>query len=191
MALGIVAFVLGFVLVVACFMAFNHLIRLKHNVAKAWANVDVLLRQRHDELGKLIVLCAEYMRHERELIERVAKGRALLAAARQRTNAAAVGAADRHLRADVARLLALAEAYPALHANEQALYLQRRIAELETAIADRREFFNATVTINNVQIAQFPYSLFALAFGMRAFALFVRDEAAAGPERAAGRGASQ
>ena len=178
MALGIVAVVLGFVLLVACFMAFNHLIMLKHNVAKAWANVDVLLRQRHDELGKLIALCAEYMRHERELIERVAKGRALLAAARQRANAAAVGVADRELRTDVAQLLALAEAYPALAANENVLHLQRRIAELETAIADRREFFNATVTINNVQIAQFPYSLFALAFGMRAFALFARGAAA-------------
>jgi len=190
MALGIVASVLGFVLLVACFMAFNHLIMLKHNVAKAWANVDVLLRQRHDELGKLIALCAEYMRHERELLTRVAEGRSLLAAARQRANAGAVGAADNRLRADVTRLLALAEAYPELKASEQVLHLQRRIAELETTIADRREFFNATVTINNVQIAQFPYSLFALAFGMRAFALFARDESAAEPGQPGGRGRS-
>ena len=187
MALGIVAFVLGFVLIVACFMALNHLIRLKHNVAKAWANVDVLLRQRHDELGKLIALCAQYMRHERELIERVARGRAQLAAARQRASAAAVGAAESGMRADVERLLALAEAYPDLKANEHALHLQRRIAELETAIADRREFFNATVTINNVQVGQFPYSILALAFGMRAFALFASEEATVGAQRAAGR----
>jgi LemA protein len=191
MALGIVIVVLGFVLLVAGFMAFNHLVMLKHNVSKAWANVDVLLRQRHDELGKLIVVCAEYMRHERDVIERVSEARTQVAAARQRANAAAVGAADNRLRNDVAQLFALAEAYPALKADEKMLHLQRRITELENAIADRREFFNATVTINNVHIAQFPYSLFALAFGMRAFALFARDEPAAGPAGVRGRGRSR
>lgn len=188
MALGIVMFVIGFVLIVACFMAFNHLVMLKHNVAKAWANIDVLLRQRHDELRKLIVVCAEYMRHERALIERVAAARTRLAAAQQRADTGEVAALDRDLRGDVAHLLALAEAYPELKANEHLLQVQKRISALETAIADRREFFNATVTINNVQIAQFPYSVLAALAGMRSFALFAREEpqpsgAAAGSRR--------
>jgi LemA protein len=177
-ALGIVLSVLGFVLAVACFMAFNHLVMLKHNVAKAWANIDVLLRQRHDELRKLITVCTEYMRHERELIERVAAARTRLAAAQARGDAGELAALDRDLRSGVTELFALAEAYPELKANEHMLQVQKRISALETAIADRREFFNASVTINNVQIAQFPYSLLASLGGMRAFDLFERDEPA-------------
>lgn len=180
MALGIVLFVFAFVLAVACFMAFNHLVMLKHNVAKAWANIDVLLRQRHDELRKLITVCAEYMQHERGLIERVADARTRLSAAQQRGEAGEVAARDKELRGGVAQLLALAEAYPELKANEHLLRVQRRISALETAIADRREFFNATVTINNVQIAQFPYSVLASLAGMRAFELFDSNEMARG-----------
>ncbi len=189
MAIGIVVFVLGFTLVVACLMAFNHLVMLKHNVAKAWANIDVLLRQRHDELRKLVTVCAQSMPHERALIERVAEARTRLAAAQHRADAGEVGPLDKALRADVVRLFALAEDYPELKANEHLLHVQERIAVLETAIADRREFFNATVTINNVQIGEFPYSILASLSGMRAFALFAREEPQGGPMRGRGRDA--
>jgi LemA protein len=131
-----------------------------------------LLRQRHDELPKLIAVCARYMEHERTLIERVATARGALAAARERQDVRALGPLESGLATDVARLTALAEGYPRLKADASFLQVQRRIADLETAIADRREFFNATVTINNTQIRQFPNLLFARAFGMRELSRF-------------------
>jgi LemA protein len=166
-AVDILLIVLGVVALVWCYMVFNNLVMLRHNAAQAWANVDVLLRQRHDELQKLVAVCARYMQHERSLIERVATARGALAAARERKDMRALGPLDRSLASDVSQLNALAEGYPALKADANFLQLQRRIAEIETAIADRREFFNATVTINNTQIRQFPSLLFARAFGMR------------------------
>jgi LemA protein len=163
---------------------------LKHNVGKAWANVDVLLRQRHDELAKLIALCAEYMRHERALLERVARARNELGAARSRGDARELGALDGELRAALTGLIGLVEAYPQLKASEQFAHLQKRIAEIENAIADRREFFNATVTTNNVEVQTFPYSLLAVVCGMRAFDLFAFDGSpprARAPKRARAR----
>jgi LemA protein len=118
------------------------------------------------------------------LIERVATARGALAAARERKDVRALGPLDRGLTTDVAQLTALAEGYPALKADASFLQLQRRIADLETAIADRREFFNATVTINNTQIRQFPNLLFARAFGMRELARFSTGLAPSTGERA-------
>jgi LemA protein len=184
--LDILLLVLAFVAAVWSYMVFNHLVMLKHNVAKAWANVDVLLRQRHDELPKLVGVCARYMRHERELIERVLATRGALAAAREREDTRALGPLERELGVELGQLRALAEAHPALKADETFLHLQKRIAELETAIADRREFFNATVTVNNVEIRSFPYLLFARAFGMRPFHLFVAEPESGVGARAAG-----
>lgn len=171
-AIDILLLVLAIVALVWCYMTFNNLVMLRHNAAQAWANVDVLLRQRHDELTKLVTVCARYMQHERTLIERVATVRGALAEARERQDVHALGPLERGLATDVSRLTALAEGYPALKADASFLQLQRRIAELETAIADRREFFNATVTINNTQIRQFPNLLFARAFGMRELSRF-------------------
>jgi LemA protein len=186
--LEILLLVLAFVAAVWCYMVFNHLVMLKHNVAKAWANVDVLLRQRHDELPKLVAACARYLQHERALIERVVATRGALAAAREREDTRALGPLERELGVDLARLVALAEAHPELKADDMFLHLQRRIAELEAAIADRREFFNATVTVNNVEIRQFPYLLFARAFGLRSFHVFAAERAAGVAARAAGTG---
>ena len=175
--LDVVLLVIGFIAVVWFYMVVNYLVLLKHNVAKAWSNVDVLLRQRHDELPKLVAVCERYMQYERALIERIATTRNALENARERVDTRELSALEQELGTELARLGALAEGYPDLKADQTFSHLQRRIAELETAIADRREFFNATVTINNTEIAQFPYLLFARAFGMRAFDLFAFDSA--------------
>lgn len=135
---------------------YNHLVRIKHNVAKAWSNIDVLLKQRHDEIPKLVEVCKQYMKFEKQTLEKVIQARSQVSSARQSQDMAALGAAEGMLRMGLGNLFAVAEAYPELKANENFQHLQNRISSLESAIADRREFYNDSVNINNTRIEQFP-----------------------------------
>ena len=157
---------------------YNGLVQLKHNLAKAWANIDVLLKQRHDELPKLVDTCRQYMQHEQLTLEKVIQARARVADARESHDIGALGLAEGALRSGLGNLFALAESYPDLKANEQFLHLQSRISGLESAIADRREFYNESVNINNVSIEQFPELLIARLFKFKSFELlkFSADE---------------
>ncbi len=159
-------------------MVYNSLVNLKMAVAKAWANIDVLLKQRHDELPKLVATCQHYMKYEQDTLEKVIQARSRVSAARESHNLGALGAAENALRSGLGSLFALAESYPELKANEQFLHLQSRISGLENGIADRREFYNESVNINNVGIEQFPAVLLAKLFNFKSFALlkFTADE---------------
>ena len=150
---------------------YNNLVNIKHNVAKAWSNIDVLLKQRHDELPKLVEVCKQYMQYEQETLERVMKARSAVASAREQHNVPALGGAETQLRLGLGNLFALAEAYPELKANENFQHLQSRISGLEEAIADRREYYNASVNINNIRIEQFPDVLIARLFNFAAHPL--------------------
>jgi LemA protein len=132
---------------------YNGLIRLRNENDRAWANIDVLLKQRHDEIPNLVETVKGYMQHEQQT---------LLAVTQARTasiNAASVGqkaVADLKMASALRGLFAVAENYPQLKANENFLKLQSRISELEERIADRREFFNDEVNTYNTRIAQIP-----------------------------------
>ena len=148
---GIAVFVLLYAIVI-----YNNLVGLKHAVSQAWSNVDVLLKQRHEELPKLVETCKQYMKHERETLEQVMRARAAVASAREAQDVGGLGQAEGMLRLGLGNLFAVAEAYPELKANESFQHLQSRISTLENTIADRREFYNASVNANNVRIEQFP-----------------------------------
>jgi LemA protein len=169
--MGIIWGVVLAIVVVYIIMVYNGLVSIKNNVSKAWANIDVLLKQRHDELPKLVDTCKQYMKHEQDTLEKVIQARSRVSDARESQNVAALGAAEGALRAGLGSLFALAEAYPDLKANEQFLHLQSRISGLENAIADRREFYNDSVNINNVRIEQFPDLVVARMFNFKAFDL--------------------
>jgi len=145
-------------------MIYNNLVRLKHNVSRAWSNIDVLLKQRHDELPKLIETCKQYMQHERTVLENVTKARAAVAQAREAGDVGALGAAETQMRIGLGNLFAVAENYPDLKANENFAHLQGRISQLESQISDRREFYNDSVNINNIRIEQFPDNIIATLF---------------------------
>jgi LemA protein len=142
-------------------MIYNSLVQVKHNVSKAWANVDVLLKQRHDEIPKLVEVCKQYRQFEQDTLQKVIEARSRVFAASQSQNMPALGQAETVLRASLGNLFAVAEAYPDLKTNQQFLNLQTRISALESAIADRREFYNESVNINNVRIEQFPDAIVA------------------------------
>jgi LemA protein len=142
-------------------MVYNSLVTVKHNVSKAWANLEVLLKQRHDEIPKLVEVCKQYRQFEQDTLSRVIEARSRVFNASQSQNMGELGKAETQLRGSLANLYAVAEAYPELKTNEQFMNLQARITSLESAIADRREFYNETVNINNVRIEQFPDGIIA------------------------------
>ena len=150
---------------------YNRLVNLKHNTTKAWSNIDVLLKQRHDELQKLISTCKEYMKYEQDTLEKVIEARSHVASARAAGDIGALGAAEGALRIGLGQLFALAEDYPDLKANETFQHLQARISGLENSIADRREFYNESVNLNNIGIEEFPDVIVARFFNFKPFQL--------------------
>jgi LemA protein len=156
---GLVLYVIGI---------YNHLVRLKHNVSKAWSNIDVLLKQRHDEIPKLVETCKQYMKFEQDTLEKVMEARSRVSQARQNQDVPGLGMAEGALRMGLGQLFALAEDYPELRANENFQHLQSRISALENTIADRREFYNESANINNIGIETFPDLIVARLFGFGA-----------------------
>lgn len=156
------------VLLVYFIAIYNNLVSLKHNIGKAWANIDVLLKQRHDELPKLVETCKQYMDYEQETLEKVMQARSAVQQAQQNNDVPALGQAEGALRLGLGGLFAVAEAYPDLKADETFQHLQARITGLENAIADRREFYNESVNNNNVKIEQFPDLIIARFFQFKA-----------------------
>jgi LemA protein len=162
-----IALVIGVYLI----MIYNNLVQVKHNVSKAWANIEVLLKQRHDELPKLIETCKQYMKFEQDTLQRVIEARSRVYSAAQSQDIEALGRAEGALRMGLGNLFALAEAYPDLKANASFQQLQSRISALEDSIADRREFYNESVNINNVRIEQVPDVFVARMFAFGPFKL--------------------
>ena len=178
--MGVITIVILAVIVVAIaylIMLYNNLVQVKHNVTKAWANIDVLLKQRHDELPKLIETCKQYMQFEQDTLQKVIEARSKVFSARESQDIRALGPAEAGLRASIGSLFALAESYPDLKTNQTFLQLQGRISGLENAIADRREFYNESANINNVRIEQFPDTIVAGMFSFKPAQLLEFDAA--------------
>jgi len=134
-------------------IVYNGLVRLQNEIGRAWANIDVLLKQRHDEIPNLLACVKGYMDHERQALEAVTQARAAS------MNAASIpqkAQADLLLTGALRSFFVVAERYPQLKADQNFLALQNRISALEERIADRREFFNDDVNTYNTRIAQLP-----------------------------------
>ena len=169
--LAVLIIIAGYAIVI-----YNSLVSLKHAVSKAWSNIEVLLKQRHDELPKLVEVCKQYMGYEQETLQKVMEARTRVSNAQQQGDMGALGAAEGMLRMGLGNLFAVAEDYPELKANETFQHLQQRISGLENTIADRREFYNESVNRNNVRIEQFPDVIIAKFFSFKAFVLLEFDQ---------------
>ena len=156
------------------FAVYNGLVALKNNIARSWANIDVLLKQRHDELPKLVKTCEGYMQHERAVFQQLGEARSGLMKARTIPERAQ---AESALTRALGQFFAVAEAYPNLKADASFLQLQHRISELENQIADRREFYNDTVTTYNTRIQQIPDAIVANWLALGPAELFKVEEA--------------
>jgi LemA protein len=155
--IGIIVLALMFFVITGLVLYFvsvyNGLIRLSRNIDKAWANIDVLLKQRHDEIPKLISVCEGYMKYERETFEKITAARTACLKAEGVADSARK---EGELNGLLKNLFAVAENYPDLKANQNFNQLQQRVSYLESQIADRREFYNDSVNNYNVRIHQIP-----------------------------------
>jgi LemA protein len=165
LALGVVAYVVTL---------YNGLVAVKNNVDKAWANIDVLLKQRHDELPALLEVCKGYMKYEGPTFEKITQARTAYSQAStvdQKVEASA------NLTGALGRLIATAENYPDLKANNNFMQLQGRITDLESQIADRREFYNDSVNNFNTRIQEMPDAVLAAQMGLHAHEMYQVAEA--------------
>jgi len=158
---------LGIVVLLLLFYVFtyNGLVRLRNQVKNAWAQIDVQLKRRYDLIPNLMETVKGYMKHERETLEAVTNARNL-AQKISDSGAAARSKAEGELSSALSRLLAVAENYPDLKANQNFLALQEELASTENKISFSRQFYNDSVLNYNNKIQMFPSNIVA---GMSGF----------------------
>jgi len=166
-ALSLLAVLVGTIFI------YNRLVRDRNRVLAAWSDIDVQLKRRHDLLPKLVEAVKQYAAYEQATLAAVVelRGRAVTA-----TEVKARGDLEQELGAGIQRLLAIAESYPELKANQNFLDLQRNISEVENHIQYARRFYNGAVRNLNIRIDSFPDLLVARAFGYRHAEFFASEK---------------
>ncbi len=165
----VVLVVVILVLVVMGVSVYNGLVSLKNQIDRSWANIEVILKQRFDEIPQLIQVVEQYAGYEQATLKKVIQARntyTQAATTEQKVNAA------NEMSTAVRGLMALGEAYPDLKANTNFVHLQTRVSDLESQIADRREHFNETVTNFNTRTQQIPDVFFANMLGYQQHTLY-------------------
>jgi LemA protein len=174
----IAIFVVGAIVVIGLIMYFvgiyNNLVTLKNDIDRSFANIDVILKQRHDELPKLVDTCKGYMQYEQKTLQAVTDARTSYMRA---TTPAEKTQADGMVSGALKTLFAVAENYPDLKADANFMQLQGRITELEEKIAAQRSRFNEDANVYNIRIAQIPANFVAGFKGLLPHALFQAAEA--------------
>lgn len=170
LALGALAVLLLYGVVI-----YNALVALKHNVSKAWSNIDVILKQRNEELPKLVETCKQYLQFEKSALENIIAARSGAMRAQAQGDVAGIGKSENLLRSALGSITATVEAYPELKANQSIQTLLGRVTALENQISDRREYYNEAVNLNNVRIEQFPDVIVARLAGFRPATLLEFD----------------
>lgn len=153
---------------------YNSIIELKNDIDKAWANIDIMLKQRHDELPKLLDVCKGYMDYERDTLQKITQARSQY---QQAVTIDQKAQADQSMTSALRGFFAVAENYPDLKANNNFMQLQKRITELESQIADRREFYNDSVNSFNIRIQQMPDTFVASFMSVQPRPMFKVEEA--------------
>ena len=136
----------------------NDLVKMRNRIDKSFAGVDMLLKQRHDELPKLLETCRPYFKHEEKTLQSVVEARKAYAHA---TSPSEKAQADQRVSGEVRNLLTVAVKNPNLKNNASFVQLQARIAQLEAKAAAEREHYNAQVNSFNTRIAHIPHAFVA------------------------------
>ena len=155
------------------FTVYNGLIQVKENIKKSWANIDVLLMQRSDEIPKLIKVLKSFVKHEKKMFDNIVDARTSYLGANSVLEKAD---ADNQISEALKSVFALSEAYPELVSNDNFLKLQERISGLENEIADRRELYNESVNNYNIRIQSLPDMFIANTLGLPQEEMFKVDE---------------
>ena len=181
-ALGLLILIVLFVVVTS----YNAVVALRQRIDKAWSNIDVVLKQRHDQLPALVSAVRGVMAFEQDVLTEVTRARA----AYSPTEPIPVQAATSELTSAAVRsLFAVVERYPDLKSQANVLDLQDEIERLESMIADRRELYNDQVYRYNTRIGTFPALPLAILLGWRTREFFTaRPDEAVRPATELGRG---
>ena len=168
----VIIFVLVLVLlsVISWFLTvYNGLIQVKENIKKSWANIDVLLMQRSDEIPKLVKVLKSFVKHEKKIFDSIMEARSFYLGA---SSVPEKADADSEISSALKSIFALSEAYPELRSNDNFLKLQDRISGLENDIADRRELYNESVNNYNIRIQSLPDAFIANSMNLAAEEIF-------------------
>jgi len=162
MLFGLLVFGAIVAIVFAFVGTYNRLVAAAEKATRAWNDLDALLRQRHDELPKLIETCEQHFGRERALFDRVLEARTAVFAARQTRDADGLGHAEVQLRAAATALMARAATAPLLDTSPAFGLARQRQATLDLEIKDRRDGYNDAVREYNAAIGRVPGSVVAL-----------------------------
>jgi LemA protein len=163
MLFGLLVFGAIVVVVFSFVGAYNRLVATAEKATRAWNDLDALLRQRHDEIPKIIELCEPHLPNDRALLDRLLETRAAVFAARQTRDADALSRAEQSLRAAAADLVIVrAAGVPELAASPAFGLVTQRQATLDLELADRRDRYNAAARDYNAAISRLPGSVIAL-----------------------------
>ncbi len=160
------------------FSVYNGLVSLRNNIDKAWANIDVLLKQRTDLIPNLVEVVKGYMKYEKQTLTDITAMRTSMMSA-QTPHEKAV--ASEGISTALKSIFAVAENYPKLKANENFLKLQEQLTAMENQIADRREFYNDSVMLYNTRIKSVPDNVVAGMLNFREKEYFRAEEAEKAP----------
>lgn len=166
-----------FLIVVVGVVIYNRLIRRRNRVDSAWSDIDVQLQRRHDLIPRLVTAVDQYAKYERATLEAVTE---LRAEAMQIVDVRAKGRVEEKLSAGIDRIIALAENYPDLKANENFLNLQNELVETENYLQFARRYYNGSVRDYNTMTETVPNNIIAgwFNFALRDFFQKTSDEAA-------------
>lgn len=163
--------ILGFVVVVIFIFVsiYNSLVRLKNQIDRSWSNIDVILKQRFDEISQLIQVVEQYVTYENQILSKLIEARKNYSSANTVKDKMD---SSQGMSMAFKGLLALGESYPELKSNENFKQLQGRVSDLENQLADRREHYNEAVTNFNTRIEQIPDVIVARSLNYTAKEMF-------------------
>jgi len=168
----IIVLVVILILIVGLFIAiYNSLIALKKNAEKAWYDIDVILQKRHDVLAKLVETVSSYLTYERTVLERLTQMRTQYMNLPSNDIQSKINLSNQ-ITGAFRYLFAVMENYPQLRSNQNVIQLQQTIMELESQLADAREFYNEAATLLNTRIQQIPYNFVASMAGIKPMPLY-------------------
>ena len=148
-------------LIVVAIVLYNRLVNSRNRVRTAWSDIDVQLQRRHDLVPQLVKAVDQYAGYERATLEAVTE---LRAEAMRMTTVAELGDVEEALTAGLGKLIALAESYPDLKANENFLDLQKQLVETEDYLQFARRYYNGSVRDYNTMLEVVPSNIVASLF---------------------------
>ncbi len=172
-------FIIGIVVLLALWIigVFNSLIRLKNRAKEGWSDIDVQLKRRHDLIPNLVSSVKGFMKHERELLEKITKYRSKAVEEQKGGKTKELAKTEGMLGNMLGQLQIAVEAYPDLKANQNVAQLMDELSDTENKIQASRRFYNGMVRDFNTKIETFPNNMIAGMLKFTKFEFFeVEDE---------------